>query len=545
LIIIYYFVIIIVINHNSNRMLQIIARGDTISLGKIEEFLDERDKRALPCICKVMKLRVHLDPYPFSYLSTMPNADCLSIAKQLLALTPFSTPFLRQADETGQTPTWHAYRRQDHRVVELFQSQGGLLATSDEQRKILAWSPCYFFEHPRLSFVVREAKWNAATDVDIKNKLLQRVLVEACRSGSLGCIRWVMKKQKEQEKLPPLELTPALYAAVYSGFVMIVKELFTHFDASKLPQDVKERVVRNCVLIGYPELLSFFKQHGFPVSEEQEIGMRNFVFIHQHLSMHAKFPVPLNVAHKDVHGGDDNMTIAQREYEKNVALVYHWLFCGYDFRLLIDVLLFRRHRMAVLGGLTMLHLYGTATDSQVITDYRKGSTYGSYGDRIRDRFAENFKKKEKVQAIAVIQGETVPLTTLEEGQWEHPDGTHREKVLQEVTRICEENFRTFCADQSKFGEAIGRIVYLISHMPPCKRGTPIVLRSLIDGICLWQLRWPIESHRELNCITLTHITFEAFMEENGHLLFKIPFLPDSIARKGIPFSLEGNLGYRS
>ncbi len=66
--------------------------------------------------------------------------------------------------------------------------------------------------------------------------------------------------------------------------------------------------------------------------------------------------------------------------------------------------------------------------------------------------------------------------------------------------------------QEDIATPLSEVIWPISHAPPCERGTPIVLRALVDAICLLQLRDPIDNTYEINCDALVFDKQKAFTE---------------------------------
>lgn len=330
-----------------------------------------------------------------------------------------------------------------------------------------------------------------------KKAMLQELLEEYCLLRQINAISGILKNAREKGlSLSPLK---PLENAIRRGFEDVISELCIEMDLSQLSEVEKKSLVAISVEMGYPELLPLLQKLGFPVAREHQLKMEELIVVQNILSPCISFPEPINTSHDLLHGGDDNRSIAAREYKLMVGYAFNYIRTGGSFRTLLDNLIHRRIHMAVLCKLILIEEYGTPTNRAMTTWYHP--IYNAYGERIKEKY------RLPVKVEVSIQGKKIPLTVLTTRAWFHPDGTHREEVLQEVAHICESNFRTICGED-EFAGPLSRVIFLLSHQPPSLRGTPIVMRTLVDAICLSQLRDPIDPRRDLNCEALTFVDIE-------------------------------------
>lgn len=463
------------------------------NLEAIGSFLDPKQQKEFPEICKL----IHQDSalrngrdlnqylkyrYPFLKIGNVEKA------RKVFEGLQCNPAYLRETNfVTGSTPAWNAFKEKNYKLAAWYLEKGGLFAVTEVQKKTLCSYPLLLVDYPEISVRIRNAKWEGAMTGEQKQAVLQQLLEEYCHKGHLKGIKWVLKKAEDNRCL--LALQKPLELAIYGGFGDIVSELCPLMTGEK-----EASVAALCVQMGYPALLPILKKYGFPVSAGQEQQMEELVSTQNGLASRISFPQAPNAISHGAHGGDANKAVREQEYREMVGYVYHSLRNGVSIRVLIENLLHRRRRMAVRCNLQELHHYGTPTDRPMGT--RFDSSYKAFGDRIKEKYAEF-----PVKVTTRIKDQEIPLTTITAEQWEHPDGKHRDLILDEVARLCEP-LRTKL--QTDLATPLSPVIWLISLAPPCLRGTPIVLRALVDGICLFQQRDPIDPSYEINCDALVY-----------------------------------------
>lgn len=455
------------------------------------------------------------EQFPFSNVTTVAKAQ------EVFDKVGRDPEYLRRVDDRQLcTPAYFAFRElRNFELASQYLEWGGSFDTSVAHLHFLSRVDSLLFNYPRLSACIREAKWKAAKSPEQQRAVLQWILEESCHKGNRTGLDWVRKKQIENG-FPGLDPSKSLENAIRGGFTEIAAALLDMCDPSLISLEKKKALVALCVDMGYPDLLLHLQRDRFPVEDEHLKEMEELASIQHSVSPHVRFPGSNNAKHNDIHGGDANLSIAEKEYKLLVGYVCHYIRKGRNIRTLIENLCHRRRRMAVLGSLSPLDQYGQPTNAPALTPF--GESYRQYGEKIR----EKYKDLLPVQVKARIQGEEIPLTTFYADRWAHPNGKHRGKVLDEVASICE-NFRpdAMCVD-SDFSIWLSQTIWLLSHLPPCMRGTPIVLRALIDGCCLLQDREPIDSRRELNCEALV---YDDMSEFSRHFVRTTKFTPPNKA----------------
>jgi len=475
---------------------------------RIYSFLPLETRNAIPSVSKGLRSCVILfaNPavrFPFSKVLYVESA-------QLVFERVHRHPaYLREADDAnGLTPAMRAFTRKkfhSYRLAEFYLSRGGQLALNPSQKLLLSNSVTLQLEHPRLSYQIREARWEATKNSREKEECLQETLNDACHKGNLAAVKWVIKKCNESKRPFFLSLEGALNGALSGGFEHLLPTLFRFIPPEMLDTSTKIDYVTSCVTLGYHHLLPILKSYGFPVSEVRESQMKVLAELEARLEPLIHFPMPINPMHDKAHGGSDSLKTSNPEYKKMVAYVVAWLYGGHSIVDLIENLCHRRRRMAVLAGLSPLDDYGKPTNSGTETPY-SDSTYESFGKTVHDRFELPH------QVSIIIDGQTIPLTIFDKKKWKHPNGTHRDTILREVDRIVRENLRP-PKSQETFEKAIADVIFLISHAPIALRGTPIILRAIIDGIYLFLKHHSIDPRVDINCEALTHDNVVRFLQE--------------------------------
>lgn len=425
--------------------------------------------------------------YPFLRVVSLKKAEA---AFERVHRNPL---YLRETNiVTHSTPAWHAFQDKRYDLASQYLQWGGLLAVTEQQKEQLRQFPSLLVEYPELSLRIRRAKLDGAKTEDEKRKVLQWMLEEYCHKGHLQGVQWVLKTGFDLSLFKPLE------NAIRGGFEEIVSLL-----CPRIKDDDKPSFVGLCVEMGYPELLPILKKNGFPVTEDQERRMADFGLLQKKLIPHIRFPEAPNATAHAAHGGDTNKSIREKEYVDMVVYAYSALRNGASIKTVVNHLGDRRRRMAVLCKLKDLDNYGTPTKKTMGTGF--DSSYKEYGDRIKAKYAEF-----PVKVTARIGETEIPLTTITAERWEHPDGTHRDAILTEVSRL---GAPLCTARVDDFARPLSKIIWLISHYPPAQRGTPIILRAVVDALCLLQNHKTIDPSYEINCDALVYADSQEFTTE--------------------------------
>ncbi len=447
----------------------------------------------------------------------------------------------RQTDKIGNR-LFGIGRRLRHVKHESLQKQYGLLfyryqalvarlpseGSTDNYFSII--NPSYETAESELDITFNE---DLATQEE-KTVFLQTYLEEFCDKGNLKGVEWVIRNHRESG-LQPLQLMRPLEVAILGGYEEVVHTLCRwvgprtlrdlraspgkesgHFLPVPQYGNPMSLLTALCVEMGYPHLLPVLEKYGFPVSEAEKRAMRELAITQERFARFISFPQPLNTDHSEARGGDANKHIRESEYKRMVGYAIHYLQKGGSHRTLIENLLHRRRRMAVLTKLLHLDLYGRPTDCVMDTSLVE-QPYGECGERIRAKYPNG-----PVRAAVPINGRRIPLTTITHKMWYHSNGRHRDVVLNEVDRWCASHFHSPRTD-TEIAYALHRPIFLLSHMPPSCRGTPIVLRAFVDALCLLQQRMPIDPKYEINCDALYYKNIEEFVKDfTGKVSFPIP-----------------------
>lgn len=340
-------------------------------------------------------------------------------------------------------------------------------------------------------------------------RTLQEILEKGCVTGNLKYIHWVIDKQRETGlPLPVSAILPSIEKLIYGGFDEILSFISPFWDLSSLPEERKNHLINTAIEIGYPHTVQVLEKIGFVLSEEQQhrCAELSAILIEEPL---ASVPPPINSFHHQAHGGDENQQIYQHEYRVAVAYaLYHLKKTDCDFLKLIENLGHRRQRMAVLGKLHGLEYYGAPTNQQMITYF--STPYAEYGEKIHKKYPFL-----PFCVTAQLNGRKIELTQINEDSWLHPDGEHRNEVLQEVVSLCQKICTTVYPAQKKNALAyeLGKIIWWMSHAPPFLRGTPTVLSILTDALWIYHGFLPPSKSLDLNCEALTYDTLEAFAHD--------------------------------
>lgn len=466
-----------------------------------------KEMAALPVVCKAFRdhffqkqhspIQFEQSRYPFHVYDSSTLED-LKNKFEFLRRNPF---YLRELMPNGMTPAWEAFKLAKDDIAAYFLEHGGLLAVTGAQKEELRNYPTLFVGMPAISTQIRNERWVAAVSQEKQKVMLQAALKEYCLKSRLEEMQWIFRKAKKHgivlSPLKPLE------NAIRGGFEDIITELFKEMDCNGLSDKEKLDLVNLSVEMGYHHLLSLLKKYGFPISIVHARKLEELQFVQKGLARYITFPRPASINTHTVHGGDANLTTSEEEYVQMVGYAFNALRSGMHIRTLIENLQHRRRRSAVRCNLIKdIDYYGAPTKMTILTDFNP--SYQEYGKRIKSKYS-----RFPVQVTAQFGSLVVRMTKIFETHWEHPDGSYRGRILDEVVRICSPLRKGFCKD---LGTPLSQSIFLISHYPPCERGTPLVLRALVDALCLFQHRDPIDSTYEFNCDALVFDKQSEFAE---------------------------------
>lgn len=481
--------------------------GNADVLDGIFKHLSPNELRFVATVSKIFKSSIpHNVRYPFVGVQDIDGAKY-----RLRMLEGNPLVFLREKDpHTNRTAAVHAFREGRFDVAEFFIGQGG---TFQAEEVIHVTGSGLYFEYPSISQAISEARYKIAKD---KGSVLQEILVESCNKGNLKRLEWVMAKQ--QESRSPLSLFEPLEEAIKGGFFPVVEALVRVIDPSQLKEEKKYALVNLSLEMGYPDIALFLGKCQFPLSSGQKREIQELQALYAREERKGErspvsAPASINQRHSEIHGGDLNREIYEREFQQAVAYALRYMRnpeC--HFRTLIENLGHRRRRMAVLGNLRPLDHFGlpqTITMRRMTTSFNQ-SSYMAYGDRIRKLYGERFP----IQVFTYIRGERIPLTEITRHAWFHPIARHREIVLDEVHRLCKEICSTEYPEGAEDSLAfrIGNIYWLLSHAAPFVRGTPTIVAMLSDALWLYHGRTPLSKMPDLNCEALVYDQAEAFAQ---------------------------------
>lgn len=397
----------------------------------------------------------------------------------------------------GDPPALTALKMGHFELASLYLKWGGVLILNESHRDRVLAEPWLLVDYPLLSEQIRNIRWVASEN---KKAMLDHALREYALFGSVEGIEWAFERADENGIT--LSLGAPLECAIRGNFEEVIHTICEKFDISKKQ---KEHLVSIAVKMGYPELLPILESYGFPITEEQAKRMEELTQVYVALESSVRFPSAPSAMADQVHGGDGNKSLAAYEYKWMVSFVFHALRLGIGISEIIDILQFRRRGMAGRCGLLDIHAFGfpTREDAIAFTSFR--GAYKEYGDKIKAKY-----RHFPIRVKTVINGAEIPLTEIDMDYWYHTNGKNRDIILNEVAKLCAPLQRCIAEDIRR---PIAEVIWLISHAPPSERGTPTILRALVDGLCLFQHRDPIDSRYEINCDALTYVDKEEFVRD--------------------------------
>lgn len=472
------------------------------NIDAIKDFLEPKDHAVLNNVCKAFQWHSSMERAPqaekTAYRYPFHGVTDINQSADIFARVNFNSLYLREPDGiSGYTPAFEALKNGRVVLAGLYLSYGGALATTQEEKEYIWKYRTLHTDFPIIGIHIRQIKWDMAkTDLQ-KKEFLEWYLEESCHKGNMKGVQWALRKAEKFHI--PISIFRSLELATQSGLHEVFAEVCSRTNLSQLTNGEKERLVELCSEMRYSDLLLCMAKNGFPVTNKYLSECALFEKLKIANGDLFSLPQPASANSHTSHGGNDNLLIATAKYREMVVYAYQFLKQGGDVRKLIDNLCHRRLHMAVVGKRNSLESYGKFTSEMMVTEYGEG--YREYGERIRAKYNQF-----PVQVNAQIGDRTIPMTVIQEGRWVHPDGRYRDVVIGEIARLCEP---LRAGDQDEISKPLARITWLASHYPPCQRGTPIVLRALIDAICLIHGRY-LDPRYEINCDALVYDNCEEF-----------------------------------
>lgn len=441
---------------------------------------------------------------PSAYQNPFSGVDSLEKAERVFQSVQRDNAYLRDPSLIqDDPPALSALKRGDYVLASQYLKWGGVLTLNESHREWVLEFPWLLVDYPLLTEQIRNIRWEAAETPQEKKAMLQQALVEYALFGRADEIEWVADRASEHNIA--LSLVRPLECAIRGNFTDVLHALCSTFEISAVSEKERKKLVQIAVKMGYPDLLPALEFYEFQVTEEQIQRMKDLTSVYKALSPSIRLPkAPSAMADVD-HGGHTNKSTAEEEYKWMVSFVFHSLRLGVGVREILDLLQFRRRGMAGKCGLLDLHSFGFPIQPGTNTFTTFRGAYREYGEKIRAKYREF-----PIFVKTAINGVEVPLTEIHEDLWWHTDGTNRDIILDEVGKLCASLQKCI---QEDIRRPIAEVIWLISHAPLSERGTPTILRALIDGLCLFQHRDPVDFRYEVNCDALTYVDKEEFVRD--------------------------------
>ena len=323
----------------------------------------------------------------------------------------------------------------------------------------------------------------------------------SCQTGDFEKLIEIIKKYKEGSiSFTQAEINNGLNNVITGGHDTILLQLHFLWHIKILDLETQRHLVDLALRIGYPNTASLLQQLGCRLTPEQ---MQSLSHLKEALSSPYPLPAPpaINAKHFEAHGGEDNAALYLKEYRLLVAyILYQLRRKPLNFRLLIEDLGHRRRHMAGLGKLIGREFFGIATDRYMYTYFNP--TYETYGQRVREKYPHLPKT-----IFCMLNGSSVPLTQIHDTFWQHPNGTHREEILDKIASLCEQALSDTGGDLL---HTFSSLIWWFSHAPPFLRGTPTLIYALLDAFCLYHQIPLLCKTPDLNCEALLYDNEEEF-----------------------------------
>ena len=337
-------------------------------------------------------------------------------------------------------------------------------------------------------------------------KTLQEILEDGCLTGDIKKVAWVIQKQREiGVSLACLDVTKALENLVISGLDHTLLQMPYFLDFFSIDERGCSHLIDVALEVGYPRTVDILHGWGFPLSDAQQKKWRQLREVLNE-EPQAIPPVPINAHHHQAHGGEENFAFYAKEYRVSVSYaLYYMRKLPCDFRALLENLGHRRRRMAIQGKLKAAKFYGVATDQLMITYY--DPIYNLYGQRMREKYPLL-----PFHVVGKLNAKEILLTQCNADSWMHPDGEHREEILNHVVELCKKVQQTEYPQEKADTLAydLGKIVWWMSHAPPFLRGTPTVMAILMDAFWIYHNHTPSPKTVDFNCEALLYDKEEEF-----------------------------------
>ncbi|HSW72198.1 MAG TPA: hypothetical protein VLG44_02165 [Chlamydiales bacterium] len=441
---------------------------------------------------------------PSAYRNPFSGVDSLEKAERVFQSVQRNTAYLRDPSLIqGDPPALFAMKRGDYVLASQYLKWGGVLTLDESHREWILEQPWLLVDYPQLTEQIRNIRWEAAETLQEKKAMLQQALVEYALFGRADEIKWIAERASEHNIA--LSLVRPLECAIRGNFADVIQALCTTFDVSAVSEKEKKHLVQIAVKMGYPDLLPVLESLEFPISEEQIQRMKDLTSVYEALSSSIRLPRAPSAMADEHHGGYTNKSTAEEEYKWMVSFVFHSLRLGVGIREILDLLHFRRRGMAGRCGLLDLHSFGFPIQPGTNTFTTFRGAYKEYGEKIRAKY-----RKFPIFVKTAINGVQIPLTEIHKDYWYHTDGTNRDIILDEVAKLCVPLQKCI---QEDIRRPIAEVIWLISHAPLSERGTPTILRALVDGLCLFQHRDPTDYRYEVNCDALTYAERQEFVRD--------------------------------
>jgi|SRR5579862_2441806 len=334
---------------------------------------------------------------------------------------------------------------------------------------------------------------------------VEQTLDICCQTGNIEGLLWVIQQQKKNHAhFDSVRIVRAVENLVTGGFDSLLLQFRNIYDCALFDEEQKDKWIDLALEIGYPNTVRTLQRLHFPLSLQQQCKLDTLsVVLSQNLPITP--PEPINEQHDIAHGGSNNRAIYHKEYKIGLLYVLHHLRnkqC--DFLTLIENLGHRRRHMAGLGRLTGIDLYGIPTNQHTYTYY--DPVYALYGKRIHEKYPDLPKS-----VIVKLHRKEMRLTEMTNERWVHPNGEHREELLNKIAELCYlVHSKSYENRTRELAYDLGRIIWWCSHAPPFLRGTPTIINMLIDALCIYHHREPLVKSPDINCEALLYDNEEEF-----------------------------------
>lgn len=392
----------------------------------------------------------------------------------------------------------YLFRQGQCDLAEYVVSQGGKFEAEEHLGSI---GDGFYCKLPNIHRHVLEAHWKRAKQYHLEIQILQMILEKSCKHFQRDSFLWAIDKLNEAQmpydKINRFNLLKII--ATYGW-----DEILNHpiWEEMRFLNDKQKKELSDLALEkGHPEVAEILLGKKTKKTEDlaRALGQGDAVA-----------PGAINALHAQLHGGQDNEAIYQREYARGVAYAYHMM--GKDdcnFYELINHLANHRRRMAALGNLVNQDNFGKKSKFPTFTPFEPA--YAEFGELVREKYGPNLAR----QAKANIGGKVLELTIIKPDGWQIPPD-HVEPVLRETVRYCN-------LLRSGIGQELGAGAYLEKRLlggliwtlaqAPFSRGTPTIMYMLVDALCQHLGRPSFTKMKpDLNCMALVYDNRDEFID---------------------------------